>query len=97
MKARAVSVQIQPGKMNTAIDIYRDSIVPAGSQLKGFKGALLLTDPTTGKALSIGLWETEADMTAGEASGYFQEQLAKLGAVLAAPPVREHYEVSVQR
>ena len=96
MHARAVTVQIQPGKTDEAVGIYQDSVVPAAKQQRGFKGAFLLTDPDTGKGLSVTLWETEADMTAGEASGYYQQQIGKFGAVFGAPPVREHYEVSVQ-
>ncbi len=95
MHARVVTVQIQPGKMDEMISIYREFIVPAGKQQKGFKGTTLLTDPNTGKSVSISLWETEADMKAGETSDYLQEQFAKVGAVIAAPPVTEHYEVSV--
>jgi hypothetical protein len=30
-----------------------------------------------------------------EASGNYQQQIAKLGAVLAGPPVRDIYEVTV--
>src|SRR5215210_7367254 len=96
MNARVVSIQIQPGKTNEAVSIYQDSVVPAAKQQKGFKSALLLTDSTTGKGFSITLWETEADMTASEASGYYQAQIAKFGGVFAAPPVREQYEVSIQ-
>jgi len=96
MHARVVTVQIQSGKIDEAVSIYRDSVVPAAKQQKGFKGAFLLTDPTTSKGLSVTLWETQADLTAGEASGYYQEQVAKFGGVFAMPPVREHYEVSVQ-
>lgn len=96
MHARVVSIQLQPGKTNEAVSLFRDSVVPAAQQQPGFNRLLLLTDPTTGKGLSISLWETEADMTAGEASGYFQAQLAKFGAIFAGPPAREQYEVSVQ-
>ena len=96
MHARLVTVQIQPGKIDEAISIYRDTVMPAAKQQKGFKGATLLTDRDTGKGVSVTLWETEADMTATEASGWWQEQIAKFAAALAAPPVREHYEVSVQ-
>ena len=96
MHARVVTVQIQPGKIDEAIGIYGDSVVPAAKQQQGFKGALLLTDPDMGKGISVTLWEAEADMTAGEASGYYQQQIAKFGAVFGAPPVQEHYEVSVQ-
>ena len=96
MKARVVSVQIRPGKTDEAIALYRDSVVPAARKQKGFKGAFLLNNSDTGKALSLTLWETEADMTSGEASDYFKEQLAKFGAVFSAPPAREHYDISVQ-
>ena len=56
----------------------------------------MLTDHSTGKGLSITLWETEADMNAGEASGYFQAQLAKFANFFSQQPVREHYEVGLQ-
>jgi len=96
MHARVTTVQIRPDKMDEAIGIYRDSVTPAAQQQKGFKGVLLLTDRNTGKGISVTLWETEADMTTGESSGYFQQQLAKFKDIFGAPPVREQYEVSVQ-
>jgi len=96
MHARIVIIQTIPGKIDEAIGIYRDSVVPAAKKQKGWKGNYLLTDRKTGKGISIGLWETEADMTAGETSGYYQKQIAKFKDILGAPPVREAYEVSVQ-
>lgn len=96
MNARVTIVQILPGKVDQAVDRYRDSVIPVANQQKGFKGAYLLTDRSTGKGISITLWETEADMTAGENSGYYQQQLAKFKDVFGAPPVRESYEIIVQ-
>ena len=96
MYARVTTTQLQPGKTEEAIRIYRDSVVPAAKQQQGFKGVFLLTDPNTGKGLSITLWETESEMGAGETSGYYQEQIAKFAPLLAGPPTREGYEVSVQ-
>jgi heme-degrading monooxygenase HmoA len=96
MNARIVLGQTLIDKKDEAIDIYRDSLVSAAKEQNGFKNAMLLTDPETGKFISITLWETEADMAAGEASGYYQEQIAKFGALFASPPTMEHYEVSVQ-
>ena len=95
MHVRAVTVQIQPGKTPEAIDIYKDSVVTAAKAQKGFQGAYLMTDASSGKGLSITVWETEADMEAGESSGYFQEQIGKFGGVFAGAPTREHYELSV--
>ena len=96
MKARVVSAQCKPGKVADAIEVYRNLIEPAARQQTGLKGALFLTDPSTGKATSISIWETEADMLAGESSSYLQEQIAKLGPFLASTPVSEHYDVSYQ-
>jgi heme-degrading monooxygenase HmoA len=96
MYARAVNVPFQPGKIDEAIRIVKDSIVPAMEGLKGFKGQLLLTQSDTGKAISINLWETEADLTAFETSPLYKELMGKLGGVLAGPPAGERYQVSVQ-
>ena len=96
MYARVTIVQFLPGKTDEAIALYRDSVVPAAKQQKGFKGLYLLTDRKMGKGISIAFWETEADMLAGESSGYYQQQLAKFKDHFGAPPVREAYEVSVQ-
>lgn len=96
MHAAVNFTQIQPGKMNEAIAIFRDSVVPAASQQQGNRGAILLTDPNTNKAIAVGLWDTEADAAAVITSGWYQEQVAKLTEVIAGPPVREVYEVSAQ-
>jgi heme-degrading monooxygenase HmoA len=96
MYARVTLVRILPGKMDEAIGIFRDSVVPAAQQQEGHKGHYLLTDRKNSKGISISLWETEADMTAGETSGHYLQQLAKFKGIFAAPPVREDYEVSAQ-
>jgi quinol monooxygenase YgiN len=96
MYARVVTIQIQPSKVDEAIRIYQDSVVPSAKQQKGCKSIWLLTDRKSGKGISVGLWETEADMTASETSGYLAAQLAKFGSLFTAPPITEHYEVSVQ-
>jgi heme-degrading monooxygenase HmoA len=96
MYARAVSIQFQPGKVDEASRIVQDSIVPAMKGQKGFKGQLLLTQKDTGKAISINLWETEADLTTFETSSLYKELLGKLGSLLAGPPAGECYDVSVR-
>ena len=95
MYARVTVATTFPGKTDEVLRIERDSIVPACKQQKGFKGLYLLHDHKTNKGLTISLWETEADMRAAEVSGFYQQQVAKMKDVLAAPPVREEYEVSL--
>ena len=96
MHARVTIGQMLLAKLDEATGIYRDSVVPAAKQQQGFKGLYVLVDRKTGKGLTIALWETEADMTAGEASGYYQQQVAKFKDILSAAPVREAYEVTVK-
>lgn len=95
MFARIVTAQMHLGQMDDAIAVFRDSIVPAAQQQKGFKGIRLFTDPNSGRAVVVSLWETEEDLKAGESSGYYQEQLDKLAPMLSEPPERNAYEVSV--
>ena len=97
MHAAVNYVEVQPGKMNEAVAIFRDSVAPVVRQQQGNRGAILLTDPNTNKAIVVGLWETEADAVAMVSSGAYQEQTAKLASVFAGPPVREVYEVSVRQ
>ena len=96
MYAQVVRVQIKPGSMDEAIDIFRDSVAPAVSQQKGFKSVHFVVDREGSKAIAFGLWETKADVDAVASSGFYQEQVAKLAAVFAAPPERVVYEVAVQ-
>jgi heme-degrading monooxygenase HmoA len=84
-----------PGKVDDIARIHRESVVPACKAQKGFKGLYLLVDRNTGKGITISLWETEADMTAAEASGFYQQQVAKFKDVVTGPTVKEHYEVCV--
>jgi heme-degrading monooxygenase HmoA len=96
MYARVTIFQVLPGKIDEAISVFWNSVVPAANEQKGHKGHYLLTDRENGKGISISLWETEADMMVGKSSGHYRHQLAKFKDIFAAPPVREAYEVSVQ-
>ncbi len=97
MHVRVAIGPFQPGKIDQGVSIYGDSVAPATKQLKGCQGATFLVDRSTGKGMSLTFWETEADMAAGEASGHYREQVAKMVPTLAAPPATEHYEVAVQK
>ena len=97
MHARVVTIQFQPGKLDEAMQIYRESVLPEARQQRGFKGIMALVDRSTGKFISLSLWETEADAQAsGASSSYLQAQLAKAASLFAAAPVIETYEVVVQ-
>jgi heme-degrading monooxygenase HmoA len=95
MFAQITTLQLQPGKLDEFIRIFQDAIAPAAAAQQGFGGITLLTDPLIAKVIAVGLWETEAEMPPGEI-GYDEEQFASVSSLLAAPPAREVYEVSLQ-
>ena len=108
MYARVTFAQVRPGELHETMGLLGGSLYPAFKQMKGFKGALLLTNRRTEKVGGITLWEAEADVPrvaeiAVESSGrptrrFFEasplEQLATIP--LAGQPDREIYEVRVQ-
>jgi heme-degrading monooxygenase HmoA len=96
MYARMVTISIDPERMEEVVKIYRESIYPAGKEQPGHAGGLFLTDAASGKAVSISLWESEADMFGGETSDYLKEQIAKVASAFTAAPVTEHFVVSMQ-
>ena len=97
MYARVVTAQVSPEKIAEGIQLWQDSVVPAVKAQKGFKSGRLLVNRKTGKIVTVGLWETEADMLAtSEGSTFVQEQLAKFASLFTAPPVVEHYEVAAE-
>ncbi len=94
--AQVVRMQVQSGKADEAIAIFTDSVLPAARQQKGFKNAYMLLDRATNRGIGLSLWETQADVEALATNGFYQEQVAKFGAIFAGPPEREVYEVPTQ-
>jgi heme-degrading monooxygenase HmoA len=74
---------------------FREQILPALKGIDGSKGAMLLTDRTTGKTVAITLWEDEEAMQASEeAANALRRQAAEDNAA-GEPPTVDRYEVVV--
>lgn len=96
MFARLTITKIKIERIDEAIKLYEESIVPDAKSQKGFKGLYVLMDRETGNAVSITLWDSEEDAISNEKNLYYQEQVAKLITFFAKQPFREGYEVEVQ-
>ena len=94
MYARLVTGSIPPDKLEDAIQLWRDSVLPSVRQQKGFKGVRLLVDRKNGKVASLGLWETEADFQA--TVEWNQGQVARFSGLFTAPSDVGGYEVVVE-
>jgi heme-degrading monooxygenase HmoA len=96
MFVRITTFRLKPGAMDDLIRAFQDWLALTAAGQPGFSGITLLTDAQTGKAVTIGLWATQAGLLAGERSDAEQEQFAKIDMLFAEPPAHEVYEVSVQ-
>ena len=94
MRARVTSLHMNPSMIDGGLQLLQQELVPKLKRQKGFRGFLGLTN-TKGKAVTISLWETEADMTATESAGWYQAQVAKAAPLLSDEPELEHYEVRI--
>jgi heme-degrading monooxygenase HmoA len=96
MIARATIAEIDPVRMSVdeAVDLFRDSVLPALHEQPGYEGAYVLVSPE-GQALVLTFWESEAAADAGLAGGrsFYREQVEKFVTIYAAPPGRETYDV----
>src|SRR5262245_22571984 len=93
MYARVVSAHAQLNKIDEVIEIFQ-SMELTWQQQKGFQGANLLVNRNTGAILSISRWANRADLDATEASGWYQEQVAKFSKTWVEPPAREIFEIA---
>ena len=94
MYARFTEVTLDPTKRERA-EMIAASIFTAARQQKGFNGVSFCLDPR-GEALFLSLWESKDALQANEASGYYQEQVAKLKDILTRPTTRYVAEVKAQ-
>lgn len=96
MYMRITTVQVGPAQVDEVLRLIQDSIVPAARQQAGFKQFTIVVDRASATIKAIAIWNTEADVTGSEASGYYQEQVGKVRPFLIVPPQREVYEVTYQ-
>ncbi len=66
MYARASEFHGPPEQLEEGVRYARSSVVPAVSQIPGYKGTIGLVDWEHGKAWTLTLWESEAAMRASE-------------------------------
>jgi heme-degrading monooxygenase HmoA len=96
MIARATMAEIDPVRMSVddAVELFRDSVLPALNEQPGYEGVYVLVAPE-GQALVLTFWHSEAAADAGLAGSrsFYSEQVRKFVTIYAVPPGRETYEV----
>jgi len=77
---------------DAALERFKQTVLPAAQKQQGYRGIYVFRTPE-GKGCIVSLWDTEDAAKAGEASGYYGQQLAQFISFYKSPPGREHYEV----
>jgi heme-degrading monooxygenase HmoA len=94
MWARVSTFQGEPGRVDESIQITMERALPAAREIPGFKGILGLADRSTGKSLTVTLWESEEAMRESEAAAdRIREDAAQAGGEQIVSV--ERYEVTV--
>ena len=96
MVARVTLAEVDAVRMSidTALDIYRTSVIPALHAQDGYEGCYVLTT-ADGKAMVVTFWSDEESADAGLASGHYADQVGKFVTFYRSPPGRETYEVGI--
>ena len=91
--ARVISVQTTAGQVDDAIEIAKQQLPGARGQ-QGYQGFLVLADHSSGKLMTISLWESREDLHAVEARAAQVRAVAAQSLGTAAPPV-DIYQVEI--
>jgi heme-degrading monooxygenase HmoA len=96
MVARVTLAEVDAVRMSidSALELYRTSVMPALRAQDGYEGCYVLTTPE-GKALVVTFWSDEAAADAGLESGYYAQQVQKFVTLFRSPPGRETYDVGI--
>ncbi len=87
MYARLVEIQVAPGKMDDCIAIFRERNAPSIAAQPGFDHGHWFVDRSTGKAVSVTFWSSEADERASRANA--SKLIEAMSDILATHEVRQ--------
>ena len=94
--ARFISASLHPGTIDTVVSLFENLVMHAATEQQGFRRGILLVDRASNRAISIGLWHSEADLHASEQVGYLSQQIGNFTQMVAAPIVPETLVVAVE-
>jgi heme-degrading monooxygenase HmoA len=96
MVARTTFAELDPIRMSVedAVDVFRDSVLPALREQPGFDGVYVLVSPS-GQSLVLSFWADDEAANAGIAGSrsFYAKQVEKFATIFRSPPGRETYEV----
>ena len=93
MYARVTTFYLDVKLMEEAVEVYKNSIIPAAKKQEGFHNAFFLTNRNAGKFISITIWDNIDYALKNQKSGYYQDQLDKFEKFVVVKPEVEGFLV----
>ena len=94
-RASVVVSRAAEGRLNYAIDVTRQVILPNVAQQPGFSGSALFSDAASGALVNATAWRAEADMEAFVRTPAAERGVAALQRHLAEPMLVQVYTILV--
>ena len=88
---------LDPERIDETVRQFEEQQLPRLEQSEGFRGITVGVNHTAGQAVTIALWETEADMRDSERIADEAREQAVATAGPQRTPVVDHYEVVLHR
>jgi heme-degrading monooxygenase HmoA len=93
---RFIPARIQPDHIETVVTIFENVVMHAATEQLGFRRGILLVNRTSGRVISIGFWQSEADLQASERVGYLGQQIGNFTHIVTSRIVPETLSVAVE-
>ena len=93
MHARQSTIRGKPDQLEAGIKDFKEQILPAIRQLKGFTGAQFLADRHGGKVVVTTFWDSEQALRDSEESANALRRTAAASVGTTITPIVERFEV----
>lgn len=94
MHGRVTVVQGEVERLDEWVRYMKEQILPPAQELDGFRGLVAMADRSSGKTLTVSLWESEEALQASE-DAVSQLRATAVESLGMGTPIVERYEVSV--
>jgi hypothetical protein len=91
-----VTATTQPEKVDDAIRVWREKVMPEAKQIPGIKSGRFMVNRTTGTIVSSAAYDTEAEAQSAGTSPQYRQAVSFLTALLTEPVQRVVYEEAVE-
>lgn len=92
MFVRLLRVDVEPGRIDSIVSRYRETVRPIHEQAAGLRRHYVLVDRDEGRIMILGLWHSQESL--GQVASTLEPARERLWSEFARTPTLETYEVA---